>query len=198
MSIVIAHDKRKEEILEKALDIFVEEGFENVTYQKIADRCGITRTTLYIYFHDKREIFLASIRQLTLATEASLKKIAADKTLGSVEKLRRILWDIMDTCVVHRKLFAILQPYLLGLQKEGKDPNERVRRRVLRARHILSAIVIEGQNRGEIRPIKVHEVNEMLYALIEAAIFRLAVLGRSDLTEMRSVIDATLACLEVE
>jgi AcrR family transcriptional regulator len=195
MSIVIAHDKRKGEILEKALDIFLEEGFDNVTYQKIADRCGITRTTLYIYFHDKREIFQASIRQLTLAIEGRLKEIVADESLGSMEKLRRTLYDIIDTCVAHRKLFAVLLPYLQGLQKAGKDINERVRRRVLRVRHILSAIVIEGQNRGEIRPIKVHEVNEMLYALIEAAIFRLSVLCQSSLSEMHAVIDAALSCL---
>jgi AcrR family transcriptional regulator len=196
MSIVIAHDKRKEEILEKALDIFIEEGFENVTFQKIADRCGITRTTLYIYFHDKREIFLASIRQLTLTIEGRLKQIVADESLGSIEKLRRTMGDIIDTCVVHRKLFTVLLPYLQGLQKAGKDPNERVRRRVLRARHILSAIVIEGQNRGEIRPVKVHEVNEMFYAFIEAVIFRLAVLCQRDLSEMLPVVDAAISCLK--
>ena len=57
MSIVVEHEKRRWEILEKALDVFMEEGFEDVTFQKIADRCGITRTTLYIYFKNKREIF---------------------------------------------------------------------------------------------------------------------------------------------
>ena len=198
MSIVIAHDKRKEEILEKALDIFVEEGFDNVTFQKIADRCGITRTTLYIYFHDKRDIFLASIRQLLLITEESLKKIAADTVLGSVEKLRCILWDILDKCMLHRKLFMVLQPYLLDLQRTGQDPNERVRRRVFKIRHILSAIVIEGQNRGEIRPLKVRDVNEMLYAAMEAAIFRLGFLCQSDLSRMRSAFDAVISCLKVE
>ena len=58
MAVQVEHDKRKQEILEKALDLFVEEGYEDVTFQKISDRCGITRTTLYIYFKNKREIFL--------------------------------------------------------------------------------------------------------------------------------------------
>ena len=57
MAIIVEHEKRKRKILEKALDVFVEEGYEDVTFQKIADRCGITRTTLYIYFKNKREIF---------------------------------------------------------------------------------------------------------------------------------------------
>ena len=63
MAIVVEHDKRKREILDKALDVFVEEGYEDVTFQKLAARCGITRTTLYIYFRNKQEIFLWSIKQ---------------------------------------------------------------------------------------------------------------------------------------
>ena len=61
MAIVVEHDKRKQEILQKSLDVFIEEGYEDATFQKIADRCGITRTTLYIYFKNKHEIFLGSI-----------------------------------------------------------------------------------------------------------------------------------------
>ena len=48
MAIIVEHDKRKREILDKALDVFIEEGYEDATFQKIADKCGITRTTLYI------------------------------------------------------------------------------------------------------------------------------------------------------
>jgi AcrR family transcriptional regulator len=198
MSIVIEHDKRKEEILDKALDIFIDEGFDNVTYQKIADRCGITRTTLYLYFHDKREIFLCSIRQLTSGIEKRLKGIFREEGLSSSEKLRRTLYQIIESCAEHRKLFAILQPYLSGLQNAGIDPNERVRRRFLRVRHILSRIVIEGQSRGEFRALKVHEVNEMLYGLIESAVFRLAIFRQERVDEMRSVIDTAITCLQRE
>ena len=64
MAIVVEHDKRKHEILQKSLDVFVEQGYEDATFQKIADHCGITRTTLYIYFKNKYEIFLGSIKEL--------------------------------------------------------------------------------------------------------------------------------------
>ena len=50
MATIVEHDKRRQEILQRALDVFIDEGYEDVTFQKIADRCGITRTTLYIYF----------------------------------------------------------------------------------------------------------------------------------------------------
>lgn len=75
MAIVVEHEKRKREILEKSFQLFIEDGYEDVTYQKIADKCGITRTTLYIYFKNKREIFLWSIKQLTNDVEQELIEI---------------------------------------------------------------------------------------------------------------------------
>ncbi|MGN1064835.1 MAG: TetR/AcrR family transcriptional regulator, partial [Thermoguttaceae bacterium] len=45
-------------ILERAFELFAEEGFSGVTYQKIADRCGISRTSIYKYFKDKDQIFI--------------------------------------------------------------------------------------------------------------------------------------------
>ena len=35
MAIVVEHEKRKKEILDKALDLFMENGYEDVTFQKI-------------------------------------------------------------------------------------------------------------------------------------------------------------------
>ncbi|MDX9958533.1 MAG: TetR/AcrR family transcriptional regulator, partial [Spirochaetia bacterium] len=37
MSVTVEHEKRKKEILEKALDVFVDEGYADTTFQKIAD-----------------------------------------------------------------------------------------------------------------------------------------------------------------
>ena len=189
MAIVVEHDKRKKEILEKSLDIFVEEGYEDVTFQKIADRCGITRTTLYIYFKNKREIFLWSIKQLTGKLETSLQEIMANADLTCSECLRQIFLRILDECVSNHKLFNVILDYLLQLQKSGKDPGERVRRRVVRLRHLLSQVIIMGIDKGEFKNVSVKAVNEMFYSLFEASIFRLAILNKDKLEELIPVID---------
>lgn len=192
MAIVVEHEKRKHEILEKSLDIFVEEGYEDVTFQKIADRCGITRTTLYIYFKNKREIFLCSIKQLTAGIEQGLRKIIETKDCTDSEKLKNILLLILHKCEDNRKLFNVILTYLLQIQKAGKDSGERVRRRVLRLRHLLSWIIIEGINSGEFRQVDVKATNELFYGLIQSAIFRLAVFNQSDVNEIIAGIDIAI------
>jgi AcrR family transcriptional regulator len=198
MAVIIEHEKRKSEILEKSLDIFVEEGFENVTFQKIADRCGVTRTTLYIYFKDKREIFMSSIRQLTDGIETELQKIIRNDSLTTEEKLRATMMQIIDSCTENRRLFTAVLNYLIQLQKAGKDPNERVRRRIVRLRHILSTLIIEGIANGEFRTVNVKYADELLYGVIESAIFRLAVLDQKTLAEIRGTIHFAIDCLGVE
>ena len=44
--------------------VLKDEGYKDTTFQKIAERCGITRTILYLYFSNKKEIFSASIKRL--------------------------------------------------------------------------------------------------------------------------------------
>ena len=170
----------------------IEEGFEDVTFQKIADRCGITRTTLYIYFKNKREIFLWSIKQLTSRLEAELVSIVKNKSVSAETALRSMLEKIIDECQENQKLFSVLLPYLLQLQKAGIDSGERVRRRVIRLRHLLSLLVIQGIKNGEFNNINVKDTNELLYSFIESAIFRLVILNQNNIQEMKAAINLAI------
>lgn len=192
MAIIVEHEKRRKEILQKSLDVFVEEGYEDVTYQKIADRCGITRTTLYIYFKNKQEIFLFSIKQLLNDIETSLKTILNDKSLNNEQILRSVMSTLVDVCTENTKLFDVLLPYLLQLKKTGKDPNLQVKRRVLRLRHLLSSLIIMGIDSGEFVKQDIHSTGDLLYGLIEVSIFRLTVLSQKDISQIKDAINRAI------
>jgi AcrR family transcriptional regulator len=198
MSIVVEHEKRQREILEKALEIFVEEGFENTTIQKIADRCGITRTTLYIYFKNKKEIFNYSIKQLLGGMEDHIAHIQSDSSLNSVDKIGRVLSAILDQLVENRRLLKVILDYLLYVSKTGADPHERVRRRTLRLKHILASMVIEGVRGGEIIDTNIRAADDFLYNFLESAIFRLTVLDRDSAVEIHHSLELALNLLRTE
>ncbi|MCI5829318.1 MAG: TetR/AcrR family transcriptional regulator [Treponema sp.] len=192
MAIVVEHEKRKKEILEKSFELFIEEGYEDVTFQKIADRCGITRTTLYIYFKNKREIFSFSIKQLTNDVERQLMEIIKEPNLHSIDCLKKIFFKIFDIEEKNSKFFKVLKMYLMQLEKGGVDINERIRKRVIRIIHLMSTIIIRGQKKGEIKNVSVKEMNDLFYALLESGIFRLGVLNQVSLDQMRSIVDFTV------
>lgn len=192
MSISVEHDKRKEEILDKALDVFVDEGYKDTTFQKIAERCGITRTILYLYFNNKKEIFSSCIKRFMEGLEAEIRQVAGDGNLGAADKLVYISQRVVKECATESKLLSVVLDYLLRMKTAGGDPDERVRRRTIRMRHILAAIIIEGKKKGEFpESVSVKATSELIYALIEAAVFRITVLGQKD----ASPLEASIALL---
>ncbi|MCL2094426.1 MAG: TetR/AcrR family transcriptional regulator [Treponema sp.] len=190
MSIVVEHEKRRREILEKALDVFMDEGFEDVTFQKIADRCGITRTTLYIYFKNKREIFNFSIRQLLQTVERDITAISKEKDRSHSERLIQVMTVIFAQLEENRRLLSVLLNYLVHASRSSDfDGDYRIRRRTVRLRHILASILIGGKKAGEFAPgINVKDANELFYGFLEAACFRLVILRRPSLGDLLNTV----------
>jgi AcrR family transcriptional regulator len=193
MSIVVEHEKRRREILERALDVFTEEGFENATFQKIADRCKITRTTLYIYFKNKKEIFNYSIKQLLGELERDIAGVRENNGLDCSGKLLRVIFLILERLEENRRLLGVILDFLLYLSKSGADAEIRVRRRTLRLRHIIATIVIAGIRAGEIKAVNVRTADDLLYGLIEAAVFRMVVLKRPSAGELKQAVELVIA-----
>jgi AcrR family transcriptional regulator len=194
MSIVVEHEKRRREILEKALDVFMDEGFEDATFQKIAGRCGITRTTLYIYFKNKKDIFNYSIKQLLQEAENEITEVRKDSALSHREQLIKVMTVIFEKLEENRQLLTVVLNYLFYISKSGGDPNNRVRRRTVRMRHILASMIIEGTRAGEFAKINVKDAVAVLYGFLESAIFRLVVLRRSDVAELKEAAALIVRC----
>ena len=198
MAIVVEHEKRKREILEKSFQLFIEDGYEDVTYQKIADKCGITRTTLYIYFKNKREIFLWSIKQLTNDVEQELIGIIKNSQIDSIECLKQIFLCIIDIAESNRAFFRVLKMYLMQLEKSGVDINEHVTKRVIRIQHLMNIVFIRGQKKSEIKNLPIKEINSLLYCLLETSIFRLGILNQENLDEMRGTVQFVIEQFRAE
>ena len=177
MAIIVEHEKRRHEILEKALELFTEEGYENVTFQKIADRCAITRTTLYIYFKNKQEIFVSSIKELTGTLEDQLREIIFKEGISAADCLKMLLTHILDKCEANKKFFRVLLVYLIQVQKTGVDAG------------MLNIIIIRGKENGEFKEVPIKQTTDIFYTLIESGVFRLAVEGRKDIEDTRRTVN---------
>ena len=63
----IKRERRKEarpgELLDAALDLFVEKGFAATRVEEVAARAGVSKGTLFLYFSSKEELFKAVVRE---------------------------------------------------------------------------------------------------------------------------------------
>jgi AcrR family transcriptional regulator len=81
----------KKRILESARDQFFSRGFTKVTIDEIAQRIGVSKKTIYKFYHSKDDL----VRDVTDKTLVDVKKcckqIIDDENLGFVEKLQRMM-----------------------------------------------------------------------------------------------------------
>ncbi|MBT2757494.1 TetR/AcrR family transcriptional regulator [Mesobacillus foraminis] len=76
---------KKQLIMEKALELFAEQGFEATSVQQITDHCGISKGAFYLSFKSKDELILALIDHFMMQITSDIDYIV--KNTASNEKL---------------------------------------------------------------------------------------------------------------
>jgi AcrR family transcriptional regulator len=78
----------RQEILDAASELFVKDGFENVSMRRIADRIEYSPTTIYLYFKDKAEL-LENICNETFSKLSQRLSRIMEQPGEPVERLKR-------------------------------------------------------------------------------------------------------------
>lgn len=67
-------------LVEAALHLFSEQGYDRTTVAEIADRAGLTKSTFFRYFPDKREVLAAGQESLSRLLVDGISSAPADAT----------------------------------------------------------------------------------------------------------------------
>lgn len=83
-------EMRRKDIIETAEKLFFQKGYENITMADIAERTELARSTIYLYFKNKKEIYLAiSIRGTEILNE--MFKEYYNKGRTGIEKVKMLM-----------------------------------------------------------------------------------------------------------
>ena len=90
-------ERRKEarpgELLEAALDLFVEKGFASTRSEEVAARAGVSKGTLFLYFPSKEELFKAVVRENIVRHQTEGAQEIARFTGSSAEMLEYLMLE---------------------------------------------------------------------------------------------------------
>lgn len=104
------HEQRKKRIVDMAEAVFFKAGFDGATLPAIAEAAGYNKRTLYLYFRDKQDIFLAVVLRGLEGLRGSLEKsLAASLTTGS--GLRELAAAFFDFSMVHPEYLDLIMDY---------------------------------------------------------------------------------------
>lgn len=90
----------RSEILAAARDLFIREGFENVSMRKIAEKIEYSPTTIYLYFEDKADL-LDCICEQTLGSMHERLLGIRDRYRDPLERMHRGLREYIQFGLEH-------------------------------------------------------------------------------------------------
>ena len=189
MTTTIDHHQRRIQILTKAFALFAEEGYAGVTYQKVADRCGISRTAIYKYFQNKEEMFLYAIKLATDNLTALIESTLRHHEGSPLEKLVRVMRVTVRLLADNQIFLTVILDYILTQKQHGKDLRRQVRRRTFGLKYLLIRLLREASAAGEIRVRQIETAAYHLYGMLESFILNLTVTNILDEKDCLELID---------
>jgi AcrR family transcriptional regulator len=99
--------KVREAILTAARDLFVNEGYKNVSMRKIAERIEYSPAAIYSYFASKDDIFFA-LAEEGFRLLVDLATAASDGVSDPLERLRRGLRGFYEFAKAHPEYFEVM------------------------------------------------------------------------------------------
>jgi AcrR family transcriptional regulator len=143
-------EERHQKILDCALSLFREEGYEMITMQDIADASEISKGSLYLQFSNKEALIVALIERTFDKLEGIIGRESASP--GSArERLKRIVRAYIDSAQGEGNRDYNL--WLLSrLSPQPDSPHQvLVRSRIERLAGLVTVIFDEGSRDGSVR-----------------------------------------------
>ena len=142
-------EERPRQILDAALAVFGQEGLAAAKVEHIAERAGISKGTVYLYFPSKEELFLEVVRSTWLEMLDSIAAVTETKSARrDLETMCASFWSFLRSpsfATAHRLVVSEIQSF----PEIAREFAEEVRRPILET---LSGILDRGVAAGEFNP----------------------------------------------
>src|SRR5499426_2162386 len=150
--------------------VFAERGYQQATLEEIAQRAGMSKATIYLYFKNKDDLFLHVVEDLveTAITETAQ---AAEAPGTPLEKLARMVRGKMAFYEREREFFHIYFNEKHGLEVAPKDPHKRLLQDMYRQGvDGLANVLQEGMDAGVLRPMEARRLAFFLQEMMSTVL----------------------------
>jgi len=147
--------ERPQEILEAAFVEFSRNGYATTTLDAIAERAGVTKGTIYVYFESKEHLFISMVRDFTKAAHEEMEGIY-EAHEGSTADLLRAQFGFIYQHLVEDKRRREVVRMLIAEAARFPELADRYHEEILRpCLDMLRQAIKRGVDRGEIRKSKI-------------------------------------------
>ena len=143
--------ERPQEIIDAAFVEFSRNGYATTTLDAIAERAGVTKGTIYVYFENKEHLFISMVREFTKAATDTVHGLFENHDGSTADLLRAQFGFIYATIVEDRRRREVVR-MLIAEAARFPELADRYHEELLRpCLDMLRDAIRRGVERGEIR-----------------------------------------------
>jgi AcrR family transcriptional regulator len=140
--------KKRERIFRNASAEFARHGYHSASVNSIAERAGIGKGSIYLYFDDKRDLYHSTLLEGARMLDGAFDEIKKSD-LGAMAKIERVFADSVEAFPRFRNMVKM---YFDLMSSSGDDsPVDFVRALEIRSAEFFKTILREGVKAGDIR-----------------------------------------------
>ena len=179
-------------ILESARQVFFRDGFMNANLDEVADLAGVAKGTLYRYFENKADLYVAVLLQGGQAFAERMREAAsgASSSADRVREVGRFYYDHWTQNPEYFRIFWALENQGVIGELPGTEVEE-VTRLWESCLRILADVIQRGVDKGDFSPCDAWEVANILWTVANGLIQTEHVAARRELRgrELNRVFD---------
>jgi len=184
--------ERPKEILEAAFAEFSRSGYATTTLDQIAERAGVTKGTIYVYFENKEHLFISMVQEFTKGTFEVVDDMFA-KHEGSTADLLRMQFSFIYENIVADQRWRDVKRMLIAEAERFPELADRYYREILEpCTEQLKEVIQRGIDRGEIRRSALIDTPQVLIAPIAFVDIWLMMFGDRHPLDLKTYFDAHL------
>lgn len=168
-------------IVRQAASEFARLGFDQANINTIAEQAGIGKGTIYLYFENKHELFLAMLRYIAQDHISTIRTAIAVE--GTIQlRLERLFCAFAHLAQKERDSFNVYMSALYGVNRAFQAEATKLLRDYVAT---IALMLEQSQARGEIACQNIETTALMILSLTESYILSASVLGQSEQTIIR-------------
>ena len=164
--------KRPQEILEAALEQFVETGFAGTRLDDVAKRAGLSKAAIYLYFEDKTALFKGVVQHAVGNNIGQMEAMLAGHRGPVAPLLPRIL-EFMADRIEHSPMAAVAKLVLAESRAFPEIGRFYLKEVIGRGLPLMEGLISRGITQGEFRQVDAFmTVRSMIGPMLLAILWR--------------------------
>jgi len=110
---------KKEHIINNAVELFAEKGFEGTSIRDLAARAEVNVAMVNYYFGSKEKLFEAMVQHKAAYLKGIIEELSKDNSITEIEKLDRIVESYVNKMFSNRLFHRVIHQELMLHQRES-------------------------------------------------------------------------------